>query len=281
MRTSEEMFELIISVAEQDERIKAAVLGGSRADAEAPQDIYQDYDVVYYVDDAAPFWNNIAWIEEKFGRPAVMEMPETMELPQLPPDGGGQFIYLMLFEDHNRIDLTIDPHPFADNGEPAVALLDKCGFLPEMRPDPGCWHVKRPTEKHFRDCCSEFWWCLNNVGKGIARDERPYAMRMFNSVVRDMLDLMTGWYIGVETDFSVSPGKMGKYFKRHLPPDVYAAYLDTYSDSEPKNLWRAVFEACGLFRRLALEVAQALGFRYDMREDENMLTYLRWARSQG
>ena len=176
------------------------------------------------------------------------------------------------------IALVLDSRAYIHDGEPAEVLLDKCGCLPEIRPDPAHWHVRRPGEKQFRDCCNEFWWCLNNVGKGMARDERPYAMKMFNCPVRDMLDLMTGWYIGVLTGFSVSPGKLGKYFSRHLPKSVYEEYLSTYSDADPERFNAAVERACGLFGRLARETAEGLGFEYDLREEENTREYLRWAR---
>ena len=46
MRTSEEMFRLILDVAREDDRIRAVVLSGSRADPEAPRDRYQDYDII-------------------------------------------------------------------------------------------------------------------------------------------------------------------------------------------------------------------------------------------
>jgi len=278
MRSEKEMFDLILSVAKEDPRIRAVVLNGSRSNPEAPRDQYQDYDIVYCVDDVAPFYNNPDWISEKFGPPLVMQMPEAISPPGLEPDNNGSFVYLMLFDDGNRIDLTIDTqytlHEDGDN-DPAVALLDKCGCLPSLSNDSSCWHVSCPDEKLFLDCCNEFWWCLNNVAKGIARDERPYAMEMYNCHVRDMLNHMVSWYIGISTDFSVSSGKMGKYFKNHLPADIYAEYLATYSDSEPNHLWEAVFAGCALFRKLALAVAKKLGFHYRLDEDENMNKYLR------
>lgn len=274
MRSKEEMLQLITNVAAEDDRIKAAVLSGSRTDPDAFTDIFQDFDVVYYVDDVAPFYNNMAWIEKKFGCPAVFQLPECVNLQGLEPDGDGHFTYLMIFDDHNRIDLSIDYRPYIDNGEPAQILLDKCGYLPKLHPDPKYWHVKRPNEKQFHDCCNEFWWCLNNVGKGLARNELPYAMKMFNCYVRDMLDMMTGWYIGTITDFSVSSGKLGKYFSRHLPDELYREYLSTYSDAE--HFRAAVYRACALFSKLANAVAASLGFEYNQREEDNMLNYLHW-----
>ncbi len=272
-RTEREMLELITHTAEEDERILAAVMSGSRADIHAVKDVYQDYDIVYYVKDVAPFWNNNAWLEEKFGKIAVLQTPETMTL--MPPDNNGAFVFLTIFEDGNRIDLTISDNLDIPEGEPAVVLLDKVGMLSDIRPRNDYWFVKPPTEKLFRDCCNEFWWCLNNVAKGVARDELPYAMEMFNLYVRDMLNQMTDWYIGITHDFKVSAGKMGKNYKRYLPEEMYRQYAATYSDSDYGHIRAAVYTGCDLFRTMAKSVAERFGYEYNLAEDENMTAYMR------
>ena len=143
-----------------------------------------------------------------------------------------------------------------DDGEPAIPLLDKDGILPALPPPSDrCWHIQPPTPKLFSDCCNEFWWCLNNAGKGVARDELPYVMQMFNVYVRDMLDQMLDWYIGADQGFAISSGKAKKYFKRYLPPNLYELYVKTYSDGEYYHIWAAVFTACDLFHTAALYVA--------------------------
>ena len=282
-RTEKEMLDVILNTAREDDRILAAMMSGSRADPDAPKDMYMDYDIVYLVKDVKPFRNNTEWLEEKFGRIAVMQTPETSSL--FPPDNDGKFVFLTIFEDYNRIDLTISDNAekiIADvsGGEPAIILLDKGNYLSSVKPEAGYWNVSPPDEKRFRDCCNEFWWCLNNVAKGIARDELPYAMEMFGHFVRDMLNLMTGWYIGMTTDFSVSAGKMGKYFKRHLPEEYYQMYAATYSDSNYENLWNSIFTACELFRKLAEEVSRKFGYSYNRTEDENMMNYMKWVKGK-
>ena len=271
-RSEQEMLDLIIKTAKEDDRILAVMMSGSRADVHVTKDIYQDYDIVYYVKDVAPFWNNTAWLEEKFGKIAVLQTPETMTL--MPPENDGKFVFLTIFEDGNRIDLTISARLDIPEGEPAIALLDKVGMLSEVYTRGDYWFVKPPTEKLFRDCCNEFWWCLNNVAKGIARDELPYAMEMFNLIVRDMLNQMTDWYIGAAHDFKVSAGKMGKNYKRYLPEELYKQYAATYSDSDYAHLWTAVFTGCKLFRKMAKDVAERFGFVYNVSEDENMTEYM-------
>lgn len=273
-RSEQEMMNLILSVAKEDDRIKAVLLSGSRANPDSLKDRYQDYDITYFVDDVLPFYHNMEWITQKFGRPIIVQMPELMEYPALPPERDGHFTYLMIFEDGNRMDLSFDFRPYMDDGEPAIVLLDKTGFLPKITVKPDYWYPDPPKASYYANVCNEFWWCLNNVAKGIARDELSYAKEMFDHYVRDMLNQMTDWYIGGKTEFTVSTGKMGKYFKKYLPTQLYEEYKKTYSDGSYEHFWEAVFIMCHLFRTLAKKVAEQFSFTYNEEEDTNMMWYL-------
>jgi len=272
------MLDLILGVAKADERIRAVSMEGSRANPAAPKDRYQDYDVSYYVMDIAPFYDNPGWAIERFGKPLIMQMPEAMRRP----DGGGHFNYMMLFPDGNRIDLTFKHEKRADGGEPSVILLDKDngnGFLPKtLRGDDAIFNIKPPMPLDYYSCCNNFWWCLNNVAKGIARDELPYVMGMLNNVVRPELHDMIDWYIGTSRGYDLSTGKWGKYFKCFLPAHVYAQYVATYSAGEYAEIWAAVRAMCDLFRELAMEVARRNGFSYKQDEENGIREYLGWLR---
>ncbi len=273
MRTPKEMIDLILKIAGEDERIRAVTMGGSRANKQCPPDIYQDFDIVFYVNDVAPFWDNMEWIAEKFGRPSLCQKPESIEL--IPPDREGNFFYLMIFPDGNRIDLNVTPEKYEDDGEPMVLLLDKDGTFPAIQIADDHWYTNRPSSKMFADCCNEFHWCLNNVAKGIARDELAYAMEMLNHYVRDMLVLMLEWYVGVNYDFQVSVGKHGKYFKKLLPETVYASFKNTYSDADYGNMWKAAFEMLSLFGTVARTVADKMHFTYDELEEKGIADYMK------
>lgn len=271
MRTVQEMMKLIVDVANEDDRIRGAVLSGSRADADCPKDVYQDFDVAYYVTDVSFFWDNVTWIEEKFGRPSLCQKPESMKI--VPPDNNGRYVYLMIFPDGNRIDLTFTIDKYYDDGEPAIVLVDKDNSFPNIQIDPGYWWVKKPSEKIFLDCANEFHWCMNNVAKGIARDEIPYAMEMLNHYVRDMLIRMLSWYIGSEHDFKVNVGKSGKYFKMYLSDNIYRSFLNTYATADHTTMWKAVFEMLDLFGRVARLTAKNLNFSYDEDEETGIINY--------
>lgn len=275
MRSEQEVMELVLGVARADERIRAVLLVGSRANPAVAKDNWQDYDITCFVEDITPFYNNPVWVEEHFGRPLIMQMPEAMRYPE----GDDTFAYLMIFPDGVRIDLSFDFRKYTDNGEPAVVLLDKdngSGFLPPLpAPSDRYWHIKPPSPLFYYSCCNNFWWCLNNAAKGIARDELPYVMHMLNDVVRSELHDMIDYYIGVLHGFELSTGKNGKYFRKYLPPDIYERYAATYSGSNYEEIWASIDTMCDLFHTLAVAVAEHFGFTYRQEEENGMREYLR------
>ena len=62
MRSEQEMMDLILGTAQEDERIRAVILNGSRTNPNVRRDIFQDYDVVYVVTEMGPFVHNLEWI---------------------------------------------------------------------------------------------------------------------------------------------------------------------------------------------------------------------------
>lgn len=248
-------------------------MNGSRTNPNAPKDAYQDYDIVYVVDEFDTFTVDNSWIDI-FGDRLMLQMPEAMRYPS----GEGHFNWMMLFTDGNRLDLTLIPIQKLEligNDSLSISLLDKDGILP---PFPNAsdkdYLIKQPSELFYMSCCNNFWWCLQNVAKGIARNELPYAMLMYHNVVREELHDMISWYIGIITDFKVSSGKMGKYFKRYLPSDIYEQYLSTYSESNPNSMWGAITNTCELFSTIALQVAEYFSYEYNKHDEDNMRLYI-------
>jgi len=273
---------LILGIAKSDERIRAVYMNGSRVNPNVQKDNFQDYDIVFVVNETKSFISDKNW-PSLFGSPIIVQEPDwndfVIGISDETHDFSRRYAWLMLFEDGNRIDLTIEIKEEAQknflNDKLTLLLLDKDNFLPKIPPPADeDYHVKRPTENQYIACCNEFWWCLNNAAKGIARDELPYAMEMFNRYVRDMLNKMTEWHIGIKTNFTVSAGKMGKYYKKLLEKDLWDMYCQTYSDGNYKNLWEAIFTGCKLFRILGLEVADFFHYEYLSKEDEGMMKYL-------
>lgn len=280
MRSEREMLELILDTAREDERIRAVIMNGSRANPNAPRDPFQDFDIVYLVTDVAPFKYNYEWLEH-FGETMIIQMPEDMGDP-LPRDDGG-FSYLMQFTDGNRIDLGLYPVARLDglgNDSLSLLLLDKDGIVGPFPPaDERDYLPKPPTAKAFADCCNEFWWVSPYVAKGLWRGEIVYAKYMLDHFVRDQLMKMIVWYVGLRTGFSKNPGYLGKYLAAYLEPDLWELLQQTYSGASYEHTWDALFVTGQLFRRVALQVAEHFGFDYPHGEDARVTAHLRHVRS--
>ena len=268
MRNEEKMYALFIDTAKADDRIAAVYMNGSRTNPNVPKDIFQDYDIVYVVRETTSFIEDKDWIH-RFGKILYMQYPD--ESPDAPSDKENHYGWLMQFEDGVRIDLTIQTVQYAiahiHDDKLCRILLDKETILPAIPESTDeDYHMKRPTEAQFQACANEFWWCSNNIAKGLWREEMPYVQDMTNFVVRKQLEKMLSWKVGLLTDFQVSVGKSAKYLYRWLEADEYQGYLNTYFSGNIAEAWTAVLHMCDLFEQTAVYVGSKLGYTYNAAE---------------
>ena len=277
MRTEAEMISLIKDIAFKEENIRAAYIEGSRTNPNAPKDIFQDYDIVYIVTTTKPFREDKEWINN-FGKILYMHYPEDNVF--YPSDVENCYGWQIQFADGNRMDLHVCTKENAlANLELYQILVDKDGIVPypQETTDERYW-VKEPREIEFKCTCSDFWWCLNNVAKGLWRNELPYAMDVINFVLRPHLKRLLEWKMGIENNFSVSAGKSCKYFKKYLQEETYRQFLATYSIAEIESIWNSVFGMCNLFQCTAVEFSKKQNFSYDFEQAKNSLNFLQHVR---
>ena len=149
MRTENEIYELILSVAQNDNRIKAVYMNGSRTNDNVPKDIFQDYDIVYVVEETKSFIEDKNWIN-RFGEILYMQYPD--ENPYFPSDKDNSYGWLMQFVDGVRIDLTVQSVSYTlqhiKDDKLCRILSDKENLLPQIEPasDRDYW-VTKPTKE--------------------------------------------------------------------------------------------------------------------------------------
>lgn len=280
MRTENEMMNLILQLAKDDDRIRCVYLTGSRANPNVEKDNYQDFDVVFVVTETASFLQEDSW-RASLGEIAMMQEPLSSYL------GWGEgndpnecYTWLMLFKDGQRIDLQLHSLQVAKRNFLAesltVTLLDKDAFLPinEAPSDHHYW-IAKPSQAEFLACCNEFWWCLSNVGKGLVRQQLPYALRMYHETSHAELDKMIEWAIGLTYDYQVNTGLWGKYFRDYLSEKDYNHYLKTYASGDVSHIWTAVWMAVEMFQEKARDVAHAFDYPYHQEEETAMICYLK------
>lgn len=281
MRNETQILNLLLTIAKADHRILAVYMNGSRTNQNVPKDIFQDYDIVFVVTETQSFIEDKNWIY-KFGSILYMQYPD--ESPDIPSDKENFYGWLMQFDDGVRIDLHVETvsHAKKHIGEDKLCriLLEKEQVLPAIPPASDVdYHVKKPTQAQFCACMNEFWWCSNNLAKGLWREEMPYVQDMANFVVRKQLEQMLSWKVGIKTDFHVSVGKSAKYLYRWLDQDEYQSYLDTWFGSNCKEAWEAVLLMCHLFSATSDYVSEKLGYKYNDEERKAALSFLKHVRN--
>ena len=282
MRTENEMFHTIINAAKSDDRVLAAYLKGSRTNPNVPKDIYQDYDIMYVVKETESFRKDLSWLDI-FGR-VILKQEQDDDFGygdrfDLRSHYEETYSWLLLFEDGNRLDIGVETVEAMRKGSHRnklfLPLLDKADCLPKLPPPTDeDFHVKKPAERKFHGCCNEFFWSLCDVAKGIRRDELPFAMTTYYTQAHHMLEVMLEWYIGSMTDYSVSCGKLNKYFKCYLPEEIYQQYLRTFPDSSYESFWKAINISCRLLHDTAVVVAESLSFTYPEDYEHGFLKYM-------
>lgn len=277
MRTEKEMFNLILNIAENDERIKAVYMNGSRTNPNVKKDIFQDYDIVYVVKETKSFRKNKNWIN-KFGEILYMQYPEENSFYS--HDTENCYGWLMQFDDGNRLDLHVCTlqHVLKKIKKDKLCkiLLDKDKCLPKIpkSTDKDYW-VKKPNKEEFYYVCNEYWWCLNNIAKGLWREEIPYVMDMLNYTVRPQLIHLIEWKIGFQTNFTVSTGKASKYINKWLNEYEWNRFLKTYPSANLKDIWNSIFIMCDLFNNIAKEVSNKINVEYNEIEAKNSFEFLK------
>lgn len=287
MRKPDEVLAQLVRWAEDNENIRAVVLGGSLANPYAFTDIFSDCDPMLFVTDTSIFSESDAWMRH-FGEKIAWFKDEN-PFRSMPVQ---HYTRLVLYEDGVKIDFSIWPvetiaylkglaelPDFLDNGY--KVLVDKDGLTAGLKePSYAAYVTTPPTEAQYLDRVKGFLWDLSYVAKSLWRDELYFAKFMVDNIIRfGSLQKMIEWYIGVQHDWAVNPNKCGRWFKRYLDGETWCELETTFAGADVEENWQALFNLTRFFRRIAHQVADSLGYRYPMDQDAKMMKYLHKVRN--
>lgn len=274
MRSEKQMMDLLLTFAKDHPAIRVVGMEDSRTNQNVPRDKYQDYDITYIVTDPTLFTKEEDWLNV-FGQRLMTQKPEDMEL--FPPTPNWWYSYLMLFEDGNKIDLTIVPledlERYLAHDKLLTVLLDKDDRVASLPvPTDEAYHVIPPTERSFDDCQNEFWFVSTYISKGLCRGEFLFATHHFTEILQQELLRMLSWWVGIQTEFSVSVGKSYKYLEHYLSKEDWSTLQSTFRLDSEEHIWNSLFAAFSLMRTTANKVAEDFQFSYPY-YDKNITAY--------
>ena len=263
-RSEAQMLRLILQVAENIQ-VEAVAMSGSRTNPKAPKDEFQDYDVVYVVDDLDTLTSNLAWLDQFDAR--IIEQHNIL---------GNRRLYLMLFEDGNRIDLTLCPKvhikEWVESEADFTVLEDPKGLFVPYSPSPQRYWTSPASQIDFEKACNEFWWVSAYVVKGIHRKQVIYATDHLYGICQQELLKVLAWQVASDNG-TVDIGKNYKYLFQYLHTEKEKEFSALLDFSSVEKITQSLFSTMNLFHREAQILAQKMRFYYDKDVAEKMMRY--------
>ena len=278
MKTYDEMLELIIKTAKEDERIRAATMEGSAVTPEAVRDDFSDFDITFFVSDIREFTSDKEYMK-RFGDILIMQTPDDWYMEPYDYDGKNRFAYLTQYKDGNRIDLTfIDVSQIGKQksfNEPRTILINKDGFseLKEIT-SSDIFFVKKPSKFEFFNTVNEFRWVSNYATKGLCRHQFYYARYSMEHLMMNMFMKMINWKVGIDNDFKVTTGSFSKYLSKYLTEEEMKRFEGIFAGGSYEDMWDKIFFMYDYFEDLSIYVADKLGFSLDLEESRNVRDFM-------
>jgi len=279
--SKDQIIQELVHWAEQRPSVRAMLLTSTRTHPGAPVDLFSDYDVILAVTDIAPFFQDRVWLED-FGPVLVVYQD-----PIKPIHGLDKFAYITQYKDGLKIDFTLwpvellqwvatEPELPDDLDVGYAVLLDKDGLTDGLQPPTHTAYIPTPpTEAAYQDVIQEFFHEATYVAKHLRREDLmaakynlDHAMKLKN--LRQMLE----WRIEIDHNWSVKPGAYGRGLKKRLSPEMWSALQSTYVGAGTEENWTALFNTIALFRQVAREVGNHLGYAYLDDLDRQVVVYL-------
>lgn len=264
MRTDTEMMNLILQIAESLQ-VEAVALSGSRTSPHPLKDEFQDYDVVYIVDNLEDLISDLSWLDRYGNR--LIEQHNFL---------GHRRLYLMLFEDGNRIDLTLCPkehiQEWVDSEAGFKVLKDDKGLFDSYIPSPKRYWTAPPTEEEFAASCNEFWWVSAYVVKSIRRNQLIYATDHLYGICQQELLNVLAWQVTSDRG-AIDIGKNYKYLFHYLPAEKEKEFSALLNLSSIEKVSQSLFATMKLFDCEAQSLAQKMGFDYNQEVAVKMRAY--------
>ena len=264
MRTEIEMLDVILKTAETLQ-VAAVAMSGSRTDTKASKDEFQDYDVVYVVENLDELITDLSWLDQ-FGKRIIKQEVSL----------GHRRLFLMLFEDGNRIDLTLCPKEHIKewvDSEAGFTVLED----PEHLFEPYSQNLERywtspASAIEFEKVCNEFWWVSAYVVKGICRKQVIYATDHLYGICQQELLKVLAWQVASNRGV-VDIGKNYKYLFNYLPTEKGKEFSSLLDFSNSDKITQSLFDTMQLFHQEAQSLSQKMDFDYDKEVAEKMIEY--------
>lgn len=282
LRIEHDAIERLVAWAQDEPRVRALLLIGSRARPHGPVDAVSDFDIVVVASELDAFRGpDTAWLE-RAGGPILVHLDPQ---PSARLEVG--FNRLVIYADGTKIDYDVRPleflasaagsrHASEELDDGFRVLLDKDTLSLRVPAPSGHAHVpSKPTYEEYLALVEEFWWETTYVAKNLWRGELFPAKYSVETVIRfELLLPLLEWRAELDNSWTLRPGRLGRGLAKHLDAETWGEVERTFVGADVDDNWRALEATTALFRRVAHDVGDALGFPYPDDLDSRVSAYL-------
>ena len=273
----------LIQWAERRAAIRAMLLTSTRAVPNAPVDDLSDYDIMLFAEDIHPFHEERSWLAD-FGEVLVAYWDPIYRDPDF---GIEKFGNVTQYADGLKIDFTLCPVEMLRKIAAAPSLpaeldagyrllLDKDDLTAGIKlPTYKAYIPVPPTNEVYQTMINDFFSDAPYVAKCLLREELfPAKWCLDYDMKHVYLRPMLEWRMELEYNWSATIGSLSKGLKKKLPSEIWSQLEASYAGADFEENWEALFRTMALFRRVAMEVGEAMGFAYPLELDERVTAFV-------
>jgi aminoglycoside 6-adenylyltransferase len=274
----EEMLDRFVAWAEAQPDILAAVVIGSRAREERPADEWSDLDLLVVAADPERYLSRTDWLQA-VGSPWVTFLERTIV---------GTQERRVLFEGGLDVDFNLfsraqfeQLRAHAEVSSAVIrrgvrVLLDREGLARTWAESASNVTAPHPPgEADFQSIVHEFWYRAVWTAKKLRRGELFIAKQSCDCGLKRLLREMMEWHARATHGWEYDTWHDGRFLEQWADPRALAELAPSFAAYDAADLVRALPATVDLFRWLARETAERLGFAYPDAADQHATEWLR------
>ena len=257
----------IIRYVETCDQATALVLIGSQVRTQRKADAFSDIDLLLIVRDTAPFIRADDWLRAigtvhiTFTEPTVDGQMERRVMFD-----GAQDVDFVIMDETAALQALREGHAAGILSRGYRVLVDKLHIaLPQASQTPA---FTLADEAAFQNTVQDFWYHTVWTAKKLLRGEVWAAKFCADGYMKQRLLWMIEQHEHAVRRSGNDTWYAGRFIDRWAGEDILRELQHTFAHYDRADIAAALRETMALFRRLAIEVAQARGFAYPAHADE-------------
>ena len=265
----DEIIDRFVSYGGDSDFVRSAVVIGSRGRDDVEADEWSDLDIVIFADDIDYFLSEERWLDDI--------ADHWLTFVEDTPIGGAKE-RRVLFEDALDVDFAILPADSFDDFKDDYdirstfskgynVLIDKDGMFEDIEFGlDETDEYQLPAEEEFDNLVKDFWYHVVWSGKKLLRGEMWIAKSCVDGYMKSKLLKMIECYMVAEKGETVR--EEGRFFEEWADDRIIDDIKGCFAHYDEDSIKIALENTMGIFRKLAVEVADEIGYEYDYTADE-------------